>query len=172
MATQGFPRLAHLQLRHFLVGASLALQVHVSFLVLPSGSMIQCSDSTTTAVSGDRSPWPVSVSQPLPLKRTSGIDSAKAPCQYSIVAFARAHCWRSEKYVGQRKLPLAPFILNTANRTMSTNFSILLSASPCSTRPDPTRLETIVRLDSSTPAREASLLRLRRPRNRCCPFAR
>ena len=41
MATQGFSRIAYLQLRHFLVGASLSRQVHVSFFFLPVGSIIQ-----------------------------------------------------------------------------------------------------------------------------------
>ena len=54
IATQGLPRLAHLQLRYFLAEASSLLQLHVSFFVLPFGSMIQCSDSTTTEFSGDR----------------------------------------------------------------------------------------------------------------------
>ena len=42
MTTQGFLRLTYLQLWHFLVGVSYLLQLHISFFVLPFGSMIQC----------------------------------------------------------------------------------------------------------------------------------
>lgn len=40
-----------------------------------------------------------SVFRPLSLKRTPGIDSAKAPFQFSTIALNRANCWQSENYV-------------------------------------------------------------------------
>lgn len=137
--------LAHLQL-----GYSLVLQMHVSSLVLPLGSMIRCSDSTTTGVSLGRSFLPVSRSELLPMVRFWGIDFAKAAYPYSFVAFAHAQCWQSEKYVGISYPRALLFWIPLIERCWQTSW-YYHRRGQTRWKPDPTRPERIGRLDSSTP---------------------